>query len=30
MEGVNNTIKMTKRISYGIKDFERLKKKILW
>lgn len=30
IEGVNNTIKVTKRMSYGIKDFERLKKKILW
>ncbi|WP_226038594.1 ISL3 family transposase [Aquibacillus saliphilus] len=30
IEGVNNTIKVSKRMSYGIKDFERLKKKILW
>ncbi len=30
IEGVNNTIKVTKRMSYGIKSFERLKKKILW
>ncbi|CQR48146.1 hypothetical protein BN1058_02494 [Paraliobacillus sp. PM-2] len=29
IEGVNNTIKVTKRMSYGIKSFERLKKKIL-
>nr|WP_281269235.1 transposase [Paraliobacillus ryukyuensis] len=29
IEGVNNTIKVTKCISYGIKRFERLKKKIL-
>ncbi|MDL4839911.1 transposase, partial [Aquibacillus rhizosphaerae] len=30
IEGVNNTIKVTKRMSYGIKDFDRLKNKILW
>ncbi|BAC13372.1 transposase for IS652 [Oceanobacillus iheyensis HTE831] len=30
IEGVNNTIKVIKRNSYGIKGFERLKKKILW
>jgi transposase len=30
IEGVNNTIKVLKRMSYGIKSFERLKKKILW
>ncbi|QHS22913.1 ISL3 family transposase [Virgibacillus sp. MSP4-1] len=30
IEGVNNTIKVAKRMSYGIKDFKRLKKKILW
>ncbi|WP_077357304.1 ISL3 family transposase [Virgibacillus halodenitrificans] len=30
IEGVNNTIKVTKRMSYGIKNFNRLKKKILW
>ncbi|WP_152023686.1 hypothetical protein [Oceanobacillus iheyensis] len=27
---MNNTIKVIKRNSYGIKGFERLKKKILW
>ncbi|WP_374066456.1 hypothetical protein [Paraliobacillus sp. JSM ZJ581] len=26
---MNNTIKVTKRMSYGMKSFERLKKKIL-
>lgn len=30
IEGVNNTIKVAKRMSNGIKDFDRLKKKILW
>lgn len=30
IEGVNNTTKVIKRISYGIKSFERLRKKILW
>lgn len=30
IEGVNNTIKVLKRNSYGIKSYERLKKKILW
>ncbi|MCG1027073.1 transposase [Virgibacillus halodenitrificans] len=30
IEGVNNTIKVAKRMSYGIKNFNRLKKKILW
>ena len=30
IEGVNNTIKVMKRLSYGIKQFDRLKKKILW
>nr|WP_281269220.1 transposase [Paraliobacillus ryukyuensis] len=29
IEGVNKTIKVMKCISYGIKRFERLKKKIL-
>lgn len=27
IEGVNNTIKVLKRMSYGIKSFERLKRK---
>lgn len=30
IEGVNNTTKVIKRMSYGIKSFERLRKKILW
>lgn len=30
IEGVNNTIKVLKRNSYGIKSFERLRNKILW
>lgn len=30
IEGVNNKIKVLKRNSYGIKSFERLRKKILW
>lgn len=30
IEGVNNTTKVIKRNSYGIKSFERLRKKILW
>lgn len=30
IEGVNNKIKVLKRESYGIKSFERLRKKILW
>nr|WP_234400624.1 transposase [Virgibacillus senegalensis] len=30
IEGINNTIKVLKRDSFGIKDFERLKHKILW
>ncbi|WP_017756557.1 ISL3 family transposase [Calidifontibacillus oryziterrae] len=30
IEGVNNTIKVLKRNSYGIKDFNRLRNKILW
>jgi len=30
IEGVNNTTKVTKRMSFGIKSFERLRKKILW
>lgn len=30
IEGINNTIKVLKRNSYGIRSFERLKKKILW
>ncbi|UCZ51650.1 ISL3 family transposase [Bacillus shivajii] len=30
IEGVNNTTKVTKRMSYGIKSFERLRMKILW
>lgn len=30
IEGVNNTTKVMKRMSYGIKSFERLRKKILW
>lgn len=30
IEGVNNTTKVIKRISYGIKSFDRLRKKILW
>jgi len=29
IEGVNNTTKIIKRMSYGIKSFERLRKKIL-
>ncbi len=30
IEGVNNTTKVIKRMSYGIKSFVRLRKKILW
>ncbi|ADI00439.1 ISL3 family transposase [Salisediminibacterium selenitireducens] len=30
IEGVNNTIKVMKRTSYGIKNFERMRNKILW
>ncbi|MCE7793807.1 ISL3 family transposase [Salipaludibacillus sp. CUR1] len=30
IEGVNNTTKVIKRMSYGIKSFSRLRKKILW
>lgn len=30
IEGVNNTTKVIKRTSYGIKSFIRLRKKILW
>lgn len=30
IEGVNNTTKVIKRTSYGIKSFSRLRKKILW
>ncbi|RSL33310.1 hypothetical protein D7Z54_11885 [Salibacterium salarium] len=30
IEGINNTTKVIKRASYGIKSFERLKNKILW
>ncbi len=30
IEGVNNTTKVIKRKSYGIKSFARLRKKILW
>lgn len=30
IEGVNNTIKVIKRNSYGIKSFERMRNKILW
>ncbi|WP_312889046.1 ISL3 family transposase [Desertibacillus haloalkaliphilus] len=30
IEGVNNTTKVIKRMSYGIKSFQRLRKKILW
>lgn len=30
IEGVNNTIKVLKRLSYGIKQFDRMRKKILW
>lgn len=30
IEGVNNTIKVMKRNSYGIKSFDRLRSKILW
>lgn len=30
IEGVNNTTKVIKRNSYGIKNFQRLRKKILW
>ncbi|MGO4889996.1 transposase [Anaerobacillus sp. MEB173] len=30
IKGVNNTTKVIKRMSYGIKSFERLRKKILW
>lgn len=30
IEGVNNTIKVLKRNSCGIKSFERLRNKILW
>lgn len=30
IEGVNNTTKVIKRMSYGIKSFERLRKKILF
>nr|WP_281284088.1 transposase [Alkalibacillus haloalkaliphilus] len=29
-EGINNTIKVLKHISYGIKSFERLRLKNLW
>jgi transposase len=30
IEGVNNTTKVIKRNSYGIKNFDRFRKKILW
>lgn len=30
IEGINNTIKVLKRESYGIKSFNRLRSKILW
>ena len=30
IEGVNNTIKVLKRTSYGIKDFDRMRNKMLW
>ncbi|MCR6108180.1 transposase [Salipaludibacillus agaradhaerens] len=30
IEGKNNTTKVFKRMSYAIKSFERLRKKILW
>ncbi|SHG76586.1 Transposase [Virgibacillus chiguensis] len=30
IEGINNTIKVLKRDSFGIKNFQRLKHKILW
>lgn len=30
IEGVNHTTKVTKRMSFGIKSFERLRKKMLW
>nr|WP_324777885.1 transposase [Virgibacillus senegalensis] len=30
IKGINNTIKVLKRDSFGIKDVERLKHKILW
>ncbi|WP_274379466.1 transposase [Alkalihalobacterium alkalinitrilicum] len=30
IEEVNNTTKVIKRMSYGIKSFQRLPKKILW
>lgn len=30
IEGINNTTKVIKRMSYGIKSFERLRKKILY
>ncbi|WP_281250260.1 transposase [Virgibacillus proomii] len=30
IEGVNNTIKVLKRNSFGINSFKRMKKKILW
>lgn len=30
IEGINNTTKVIKRMSYGIRNFDRLKKKILW
>ena len=30
IEGINNTTKVIKRQSYGMKSFDRLRKKILW
>ena len=30
IEGVNNTTKVIKRLSYGLKSFVRLRKKILF
>ena len=30
IEGINNTTKIIKRKSYGIRSFDRLRKKILW
>ncbi|MGJ9385940.1 transposase [Salipaludibacillus sp. CF4.18] len=30
IESVNNATKVIKRMSYGIKSFERLRKKIMW
>ncbi|GAA0471970.1 transposase [Alkalibacillus silvisoli] len=30
IEGINNTIKVLKRDSFGVKRFERLRSKILW